>query len=103
MQINSVKDFRREGRLRKIEGHKQYKLFFGLKENVYMRNTLYMKLVTLRSRYQPGRVRFQQGTLKVAHSGSDRRGCYTIFFPVVTMATGGTNLCGGKGDIGLLI
>ena len=37
--------------------------------------------VTLRSRRQPCRVRFPQGTLKAAHSGSNRRGCYTIFFP----------------------
>ena len=53
--------------------------------------------VTLRSRQQPGRVRFQQGTLKAAHSGSSRRGCYSIFFPGVTLATRGSNRRGGKG------
>ena len=48
-------------------------------------------LVTLRSRRQPGRDRFQQGTLKVAHSGSNRRGCLHHLFPAVTMATSGPN------------
>ena len=61
----------------------------------------YLHNVTLRSRWQPGRVRFQQGTLKAAHSGSNRRGCYTTFFPAVTMATRGSNRRGGKGAHGL--
>ena len=46
------------------------------------------KGVTLRSRRQPGRFRFQQGTLKEAHSGSNRRRnsaflsvCILYFFP----------------------
>ena len=43
--------------------------------------------VILLSLRQPGHVWFQQGTLKVAHSGSNWRGCFTIFSPAVTMAT----------------
>ena len=46
---------------------------------------------TLRSRRQPGRVRFQQGTLKEAHSGSNRRGWYTIFSPRFTQHRAGAS------------